>query len=105
MAETLIEKQHRFTMMIADLLQFADREGYMVTGSDWYRDSRCGYGHPASLHRLRLAFDINIFKDGRFLTRTEDHLILGTFWESMGGTWGGRWGDGNHYSLEHKGIK
>jgi hypothetical protein len=27
------------------------------------------------------------------------------FWESIGGSWGGRFNDGNHYSLEHRGMK
>jgi len=46
----------------------------------------------------RLAIDLNLFKDGEYLTDTEDHRFLGEFWESLGGTWGGRWDDGNHYS-------
>ena len=30
---------------------------------------------------------------------------LGEYWESIGGSWGGRFNDGNHYSLEHNGVK
>ncbi|HAO1973206.1 TPA: M15 family peptidase, partial [Escherichia coli] len=31
----------------------------------------------------------------------------GEYWESIGGTWGGRFSraDGNHFSLEHNGVK
>ncbi len=49
----------------------------------------------------RLAIDLNLFRDGRYLETTEDHAPLGLFWESLGGTWGGRFRDpdGNHYSL------
>jgi len=30
---------------------------------------------------------------------------LGEYWESIGGSWGGRFGDGNHYSLKYKGRR
>jgi hypothetical protein len=39
------------------------------------------------------------------LESTEAHTPLGEQWEKMGGTWGGRFNDGNHYSLEHEGKK
>lgn len=97
----LVNEQHRFTIMIAKLLIYAESIGYQVTGGDWYRDYRCNYGKPGSFHKLRLAFDINLFKDGVYLTETEDHMELGIYWEACGGTWGGRFSDndGNHYSL------
>jgi hypothetical protein len=76
-----------------------------VSIGDAYRDERCAYGSPNSLHRLRLAIDLNLFRDGVFLTSTNDHLPLGEFLESIGGTWGGRFGDGNHYSLAYGGKK
>lgn len=53
----------------------------------------------ASFHYRRLAIDINLFKDGIYLRKTEDHKPLGDYWQSLGGTWGGAWDDGNHYSL------
>ena len=101
----LREKQSRFAVMAAKLILRADELGYSVTLGDAYRDSRCDYGHPNSLHRRRLAIDLNLFRDGKFLQLTDDHLPLGMFWESLGGSWGGRFSDGNHYSLEHKGMK
>ena len=55
-----------------------------------------------SRHYERLAADLNLFKDGWYLTTTEDHKIFGEYWESIGGTWGGRWNDGNHYSWGEK---
>lgn len=33
---------------------------------------------------------------------------LGQYWESLGGSWGGRFKsrpDGNHFSLEHDGVR
>jgi len=99
---SLRKKQSKFVRMVALLIQFAYEIGYELTFGDAYAIS----GHKKlSLHYSRLAIDLNLFKNGRYLTKTEDHEILGEFWESIGGTWGGRFGDGNHYSLEHNGRK
>ena len=110
---TLGQKQRKFTLMIAQLIQWAYEQGYELTVGDAYRDPRLhgqvgekkGYGAASSCHKLRLAVDLNLFKEGAFLTTTEAHTPLGEKWESMGGTWGGRFQDGNHYSLEHEGKK
>jgi len=53
-----------------------------------------------SFHYERLAVDFNLFRNGEYLDKTEDHRILGEYWESLHEkcTWGGRWNDGNHYS-------
>ena len=104
---SLVEKQHTHAMRLARLLLYAESLGYQVTGGDWNRDDRCDYGHPDSLHRLRLATDLNLHKDGVYLTRTKDHKPLGVYWEAMGGSWGGRFpkGDGNHYSTPHNGMR
>lgn len=101
------EQQSRFASMVAKLILQAEAMGFQVTLGDAYRDPRVfgahgekkGYGHPSSYHKLRLAIDLNLFKDGMFLSSTEDHQPLGEWWEAQGGTWGGRFKDGNHYSL------
>lgn len=98
----LREKQSRFVRMVALLIQFAYELGYELTFGDAWAKS----GHKEnSLHYDRLAIDLNLFRDGKWLNKTEDHRALGEFWESIGGSWGGRFGDGNHYSLEHQGRK
>lgn len=110
---TLREKQSKFARMVAQLIEKAFELGYEVTLGDAYRDPRLhgaigvkkGYGHPKSCHKLRLAIDLNLFKNGQFLVTTEDHRPLGEWWESIGGTWGGRFNDANHYSLEHEGMR
>jgi len=95
---TLRQKQSKFAKMVALLILFANEQGYEVTFGDAYRDPRCKYGSEVSFHRKRLAVDLNLFKNGQYLTATKRHEPLGLFWESMGGTWGGRFEDGNHYS-------
>lgn len=109
---TLGEKQRKFTRMIADLIHFAYDNGYELTFSEAYRteeqaklNAKSGAGIKNSLHTQRLAVDFNLFKEGVYLTKTTDHQPLGEYWESIGGAWGGRFNDGNHYSLEHNGVK
>lgn len=113
MSETLGQKQRRFTRMVGLLIEYAYSNGYELTVGDAYRDPRVhgeqgvkkSYSAAGSVHKIRLAMDFNLFKDGVFLQNSSDHLPLGEYWESMGGTWGGRFNDGNHYSLEHNGFK
>ena len=93
---TLREQQSKFTWMVHLLIQHAYNSGYELTFGDTYATS----GHKKdSFHYKRLAVDFNLFRDGKYLTETKDHEELGEYWESMGGTWGGRFNDGNHYSL------
>ena len=98
---TLREKQSKFTWMVHRLIEWAYANGYNLTFGDAYRDPRATfpYGSPASFHKKRLAQDFNLFKNGRYLSSTKSHKPLGEYWEKIGGSWGGRWGDGNHYSL------
>lgn len=94
---TLREKQSKFVRMVSVLIMYAESEDFELTFGDAYATM----GHKDdSLHYHRLAIDLNLFKDGVCLTKTEDHRQLGEFWEMMGGMWGGRHGDGNHYALE-----
>jgi len=110
---SLRTKQSKFARMAAELILAMFARGYEVTLGDAYRDPRVfgavgtkkGYGNPVSLHKSRLAIDINLFKNGKYLTTTEDHREFGELWESWGGSWGGRFDDANHYSLEHNGRK
>lgn len=109
----LSKKQQSFVFKLSYLIQWAYENGYTLTLGDAYRDPRLhgetgvkkGYGHPNSCHKIRLAIDLNLFKDGKYLTDTEDYRPLGEYWESLGGTWGGRFHDGNHFSMEHNGMK
>ena len=104
---TLGEMQEKFSEMAALLILKAIEMGYQVRLGDAFRDPRVhgklgekrGYGNPNSCHKLKLAIDLNLFKDGKFLDQTSDHEPLGLWWESQGGSWGGRFNDGNHYSL------
>ena len=40
-----------------------------------------------------------------YLVSTEAYKEPGEFSDGLGGFWGGRFDDGNHYSLEHQGRR
>jgi len=102
---TLGKKQERFAVMVQHLLTFVHSNGYNIRLGHAMRCRDCYIGSEVSLHKLKLAIDLNLFKNGKYLKTTEDHKLIGEFWESIGGSWGGRFNDGNHYSLEHGGRK
>lgn len=114
----LSDKQRMFCEMLGHLLKWIYENDYAVTMGDGYRDPRVfghlgvskGYGRKYSNHKIRCAVDLNLFKKDEegnwvYCTETKDHLPLGEYWESLGGDWGGRFNDGNHYSLEHDGHR
>ena len=92
--ETLGEKQRRFTLMAAKLIEHIYASGYQATFGDAYRDPRVhgpmgakkvnSYSAANSCHKLRLAVDLQLFKDGVYLTSTEDYAFAGKYWESIG---------------------
>lgn len=99
------DKQRKLPPMLATLISYAYSTGYEMTVGDAYRDPRCNYGNPRTLHRQRLAMDFNVFKNGLWLQDTTDLAELGEVWEKMGGSWGGRFNDGNHFSLSYGGMR
>lgn len=109
------EKQRLFTKLIGQLIEYAYSAGYQMTFGDAYRDPRLAQlnadqklGIVHSLHTQRLAVDFNLFRDGIWLQNTEDHRLLGEFWQGLHPDcrWGGTFSkpDGNHYSMTDGGI-
>jgi hypothetical protein len=110
---TLCEKQRLFTKLIAKFIPKLNDLGYEVTfGEAWRSPETCelyakaGKGITDSLHPLRLAIDLCLFKNGEYLTQSEDYRDAGIVWESYSKPgaeccWGGRFTkpDGNHFSL------
>ena len=116
----LHKKQGRFSHHVSLLIQHATRTGYDVSFGEAYRspeqakfqvkiNAEKGIGIAASLHTQRLAIDLNLFRNGIFLTTTEDYRELGEWWEKLCDEcrWGGRFknADANHFSFEHNGIQ
>ena len=107
------KKQELFMRLLPRLIDKAHNLGFEIRGGDLFRDPRLhgehgtkkGYGHKTSCHKLKLAIDLNLFKDGRFVSSTAGHKELGEWWEKQHELcrWGGRFKDGNHYSITHWG--
>jgi hypothetical protein len=113
---SLGEMQRKFVLMVAQLIAWAYKNGrYELTFGEAYRtpeqaaiNAKTGAGIADSLHCDRLAVDFNLFKDGVYQTDTSAYEPLGVFWESIGGSWGGRFvlrPDGNHFSLAWDGKR
>lgn len=111
---TLSEKQALFTVKVAQLINWADERGYRLTFGEAYRtpeqaarNAKKGSGISNSLHTQRLAVDFNLFINGQYQQDSAAYRPLGEYWESIGGAWGGRFSkpDGNHFSLEHNGVR
>lgn len=112
--ETLRQKQSRFVRLVGLLIEFAYNKGYELSFGDAYRDPTQarqnafkGTGIANSLHCDRLAIDFNLFRDGQYMADGSEHKELGEYWESLAPdcVWGGRFGDGNHYSIKYAGRK
>lgn len=62
-------------------------------------NARGGYSN----HNFGIAFDIGLFKDGKYLGESPLYATLGPIGESVGLEWGGRWKsfqDEPHYQLK-----
>lgn len=72
-------------------------------------NAKTGSGIVNSLHTLGLAGDLLLYKNGQYLKSSEDYRELGEWWENLHELcrWGGRFkrADGNHFSIEHNGIR
>jgi hypothetical protein len=102
---SLGEDQEEFAVAIGKLIVWAYSQGYRIRLGDTYPGK---FKHSVfGQHPKGLAIDLNLFRDGRYLTLTEDHAPLGHFYESLSphATWGGHWNDGNHYSWKERGRK
>ena len=106
--EPLSARQRRFTRLLADLIVHAyDHLGVELTlGEVWrptalaeYYQGR-GCGIVDSLHIVRLAADLCVFKDGVYQVDPEAYRAMGEYWEGQAPecNWGGRFGDSNHFS-------
>lgn len=114
---TLGEKQRLFCKLVGQLIAWAYANGYELTFGEALRmqaqanaNSSSGAGISNSLHLMRLAIDVNLFTQGVYQTASEAYKPLGVYWKSLHPLcrWGGDFvsrPDGNHFSLEHEGVR
>lgn len=113
---TLGQKQRLFTKLVGQLVGWAYERGYELTFGDAYRspeqaaaNAASGSGIKNSNHTRRLAVDFNLFINGEYMTSSAAYEPLGSYWKSLDPlcAWGGDFSkpDGNHFSLEHEGVR
>jgi len=108
--------QEEFSQAVAKLIQQASAMGFGVTlgeawrtpeQAQWDAEHHTGISH--SVHCDRLAIDLNLFKDGQFLTEPAAYVQLGNWWKTLGEHY--RYGgdfkirDYDHYSISPDGIR
>jgi hypothetical protein len=115
--ETLGQHQRRFLPLVAKLIEYAYAQGYELTCGEMYRspeqaalNAQHGTGIANSLHILRLAVDLNVFKDGVYMTDEASYKPLGDYWKTLDPAcaWGGDFvtlKDFDHFSLSWGGIR
>lgn len=119
----LREKQSLFSRLLPRLLDFIhSHDGWETTLGDGHVERQVGH-RVGSLHYYRLAQDINLFIDGKYIMdgKHPAWLEIGEFWEGLHDLcrWGGRFQtgydpvenfpleftgkDSNHFSVTHDG--
>lgn len=112
--ESLSKKQQRFSWLLAKLLFYAYEAGYGVTMGECWRtpeqaalNAKTGKGIANSVHCDRLAVDINLFQNGKYLTGIDHYRKLGEWWKMQCADcrWGGDFPsrDANHFSFTYLG--
>ena len=103
----LSQKQSDFLWMVHDLLTYTKQivndpdtgTGIYIKITEWNRtkETQAEYVRKGvsstmnSKHLVGLAVDFAVMRDGQFLKNSIVYLLMGIYWEKIGGTWGGRW--------------
>lgn len=105
-----------FTILQAKLCLEIERRGLQVAADELKRDPRVavlnaasGAGITNSLHCIGLAIDLQLYKDGVWLSHLEDYRPIGEWWKQQHPLcrWGGDFQkpDSDHFSIEWQGRK
>jgi hypothetical protein len=121
---TTLDKQKAFSLMVAQLIEWAYQQGYQLVLGEAKRTHEMQelyvkQGKSKTMnseHCVSLAIDLSLFVNGEYKTDADSYLPLGEKWEGLGGGWGGRFGDNpetetvegwdsNHFQYSRDGIK
>lgn len=95
---TLNEKQHIFAMNVSKLLQHVEAQGLTCSIGEIFRTReqaeiyvKQGKGILDSQHCKKLAVDLFLFSNGKFLQDKKDYYALGEYWKTLhtDNRWGG----------------
>ena len=110
----LLALQQVFSTCVAKLILYAQTEGIGVTIGEVWRSApeaerlyAAGLGIRYSVHRDRLAVDLNCIKGGVYTTDLAPYRVLGEYWKTLHplARWGGDFEhvDPDHFSFEWQG--
>jgi hypothetical protein len=109
---TLNEKQFEFTRMVGRLLSHATAMELDLSQRECQRfpdrqREMVAKGLSKTIHSKHLdslAVDLILFEDGKPVWDAghPSYVALGEYWESLGGTWGGRWSFKDAVHFEYK---
>lgn len=111
---SLHDAQALHVKLIASLIKFAYASGFELTWGEAYRtpqqaqwDADHHTGIVGSVHCDRLAVDLQLFKDGVYLTDPVAYKPLGDYWTQLDSScrWGGNFttADADHFSITWQG--
>jgi hypothetical protein len=111
----LLNLQMQFLPLVARLIDWVYANGYTLTTGEAWRspaeaaiNAQAGAGIACSLHTERLAIDLNLFKDGEYMSDLESYRPVGDYWKSLNplARWGGDFAspDMDHFSLTWGGV-
>lgn len=111
-------RQKLHVVLTAKLIAYIASQGLEMTWGETYRapaqalnNARLGIGIANSLHGLRLAVDLQLFKAGVYLNgdSTGAYTLAGTYWKTLDplACWGGDFAmrDYDHFSITWQGVK
>jgi len=112
---SLVQIQSEFAQDVAELLMFASKQGFQVTlgeaqrtieQAELYKKTGFSKAGANSLHCKRLAIDLNFFKDGKFITDSNELKVIGDYWESLhpNNAWGKYFSFADDYPHFSRGI-
>jgi hypothetical protein len=111
---TLGQLQRIHVELVSELIAYTYSQGYELSWGEAFRtqqqaqwDVQHGTGIAQSVHCDRLAVDLQLFKDGVYLTDPEAYRFMGDYWKTLHplARWGGDFTtvDANHFSLTYQG--
>jgi hypothetical protein len=111
---TLHQAQALHVKLVASLIKFAYASGFELTWGEAYRtpeqaawDAQNHTGIVNSVHCDRLAVDLQLFKDGAYLTDPEAYKFMADYWVSLDPSCRAGYffttKDANHFSITWQG--
>lgn len=106
---TLTERQVLHTTRMGKLIVYANANGLRIKVQEWNRLLATQKEYVASgvsktlnsKHLDNCATDVYIISEGVPTPKLEVYRILGTYWESLGGRWGGRFINASEFKAKN----